>query len=51
MTRSLMHLLKVVKKLEEQDISIVLLRENIDTTTATGRCFLSMIWGHLPDGT
>lgn len=43
MTRSLMHLLKVVKELEDQDISIVSLRENIDTTTATGRCFISMI--------
>lgn len=43
MTRSLMHLLKVVKELEEQNISIVSLRENIDTTTATGRCFISMI--------
>ena len=43
MTRSLMHLLKVVKELEEQNISILSLRENIDTTTATGRCFISMI--------
>ena len=43
MTRSLMHLLKIVKEFEDQDISIISLRENIDTTTATGRCFLSMI--------
>ena len=43
MTRSLMHLLKVVKEFEDKDISIISLRENIDTTTATGRCFISMI--------
>lgn len=43
MTRSLLHLLEVVKELEGRGVSIVSLRENIDTTTATGRCFLSIM--------
>ncbi len=43
MSRSLMHLLQVVQQLEEKGVSIVSLREHIDTTTATGRCFLSMM--------
>jgi len=43
MTRSLMHLLQVVKELEEKGVNIISLRENIDTTTATGRFFISMI--------
>jgi len=43
MSRSLMHLLEVVKTCEHQDIEIVSLRENIDTSTATGRGFLAMM--------
>ena len=43
MSRSLMHLLEVVKELEEMGVSIISLREHIDTTTATGRCFLSIM--------
>lgn len=43
MSRSLMHLLEVVRELEEKGVSIISLREHIDTTTATGRCFLSIM--------
>jgi DNA invertase Pin-like site-specific DNA recombinase len=43
MSRSLMHLLEVVQTFEHQDIELVSLRENIDTSTATGRGFLAMM--------
>lgn len=43
MSRSLMHLLEIVKILEEKQVELVSLRENIDTATATGRCFLAMM--------
>lgn len=43
MSRSLMHLLEVVKDFEQQGMELVSLRENIDTTTATGRGFLAMM--------
>jgi DNA invertase Pin-like site-specific DNA recombinase len=43
MTRSLLHLLETAKILEQRQIHLLSLRENIDTTTATGRCFLSMM--------
>ena len=43
MTRSLLHLLETVKMLEERKIALVSLRENIDTGTVTGRCFLSVM--------
>ncbi|WP_152555591.1 recombinase family protein [Methylomarinum vadi] len=43
MTRSLMDLLTTAKVLEQRQINLVSLRENIDTTSATGRCFLSMM--------
>ncbi|MDD2736264.1 MAG: recombinase family protein [Desulfuromonadaceae bacterium] len=43
MTRSLMHLLSLVKKFERQGIEIVSLREHIDSSTATGRAFLSIL--------
>ncbi|MBD2782831.1 recombinase family protein [Xenorhabdus sp. 38] len=43
MTRSLMDLLQTCQALESRQISLVSLRENIDTTTATGRGFLSMM--------
>jgi DNA invertase Pin-like site-specific DNA recombinase len=43
MSRSLMHLLEVVQTFEHQGIELVSLRENIDTSTATGRGFLAMM--------
>ena len=43
MTRSLLHMLETSKTLEEKKIELVSLRENIDTTTVTGRCFLSVM--------
>ncbi len=43
MTRSLKHLLSVVEDLEKRKVSIISLRENIDTSTATGRCFVSIM--------
>jgi DNA invertase Pin-like site-specific DNA recombinase len=43
MTRSLLDLLATAKILEEHQVHLVSLRENIDTTSATGRCFLSMM--------
>jgi DNA invertase Pin-like site-specific DNA recombinase len=43
MSRSLMHLLQLVRELEEKQINIISLRESIDTTSATGRCFLSIM--------
>ena len=43
MTRSLMHLLEVVKEFEERGFHISSMRENIDTYTATGRAFLHII--------
>lgn len=43
MTRSLLDLLETTRMLDERLIHFASLRENIDTTTATGRCFLSMM--------
>ena len=43
MTRSLIHLLETAQLLEQKQVNLVSLRENIDTSTATGRCFLSMM--------
>jgi DNA invertase Pin-like site-specific DNA recombinase len=43
MTRSLMDFLEISKVLEEKKIELVSLRENIDTNTVTGRCFLSIM--------
>lgn len=43
MTRSLKHLLQVVGALEDKGVDIISLRENIDTSTATGRCFVSIM--------
>lgn len=43
MSRSLMHLLQTVKILEERGINLQSLRENIDTSTATGRAFISIM--------
>ena len=43
MTRSLTQLLHLVKYLEERHLNIQSLRENIDTTSATGRAFISIM--------
>jgi DNA invertase Pin-like site-specific DNA recombinase len=43
MTRSLLDLLETVRVLEQRKLNLLSLRENIDTTTAPGRCFLSMM--------
>lgn len=43
MTRSLLDLLETTKILHKRQINLVSLRENIDTSTATGRCFLLMM--------
>ncbi len=43
MTRSLLNLLETTKLLELRQVNLISLRENIDTSTATGRCFLSMM--------
>ena len=43
MTRSLLDLLETAKALQQRRIELVSLRESIDTTTATGRCFLSIM--------
>ena len=43
MTRSLKHLLQVVEDLDKKGVGIVSLREHIDTSTATGRCFISIM--------
>lgn len=42
-SRSLIHLLDVLQTFERQGIELVSLRENIDTSTATGRSFLAMV--------
>ena len=42
MTRSLLHLLDIVQVLETRQVELKSLRENIDTSTATGRGFLSL---------
>jgi DNA invertase Pin-like site-specific DNA recombinase len=43
MSRSLAHLLEVVRTFEAQGIELVSLREHMDTATATGRCFLAVM--------
>jgi DNA invertase Pin-like site-specific DNA recombinase len=43
MTRSLLDLLETAKLLHQRRIELVSLRERIDTATATGRYFLSMM--------
>jgi DNA invertase Pin-like site-specific DNA recombinase len=42
MTRSLVHLLEVVRDFEQHEIELISLQEHIDTSTATGRCFLAI---------
>lgn len=43
MSRSLSHLLDIIETLEELNVELKSLRENIDTSTATGRGFLSIM--------
>jgi predicted site-specific integrase-resolvase len=43
MSRSLVHLLDIVQALEERHVELKSLRERIDTATAAGRAFLSII--------
>ena len=43
LTRSLRDLLETSTLLDDRQIHLVSLRENSDTTSATGRCFLSMM--------
>lgn len=43
MTRSLLNLLETAKELEAKQVEFISLREQIDTHTATGRCFLSIM--------
>jgi DNA invertase Pin-like site-specific DNA recombinase len=43
MTRSLSHLLQLAQMLETKKINLASLRESIDTSTATGRAFLSIM--------
>lgn len=43
MSRSLPHLLDVVRLFEAQGVELVSLQEHIDTSTATGRCFLAIV--------
>jgi DNA invertase Pin-like site-specific DNA recombinase len=43
MTRSLLDLLETAKTLQQRRIELVSLRESIDTASATGRCFMSMM--------
>lgn len=43
MTRSWLGLLETAKVLQQRQVERVSQRERIDTTTATGRCFLTMM--------
>ena len=43
MSRSLSHLLGILENLKERQIDLKSLRENIDTSSATGRAFLSIM--------
>jgi DNA invertase Pin-like site-specific DNA recombinase len=43
MSRSLSHLLEIVDDLKKRQVDLKSLRENIDTSTATGRAFLSIM--------
>jgi DNA invertase Pin-like site-specific DNA recombinase len=43
MTRSLVHVLEVVRDFEQREIELISSREHIDTSTATGRCFLAIM--------
>lgn len=43
MTRSLKHLIQLVEDMDNKGVGIISLREHIDTSTATGRCFVSIM--------
>lgn len=43
MSRSLSHLLEIVDNLKRRHVDLKSLRENIDTSTVTGRAFLSIM--------
>lgn len=43
MSRSLSHLLEIVEELKNRRVDLRSLRENIDTSSATGRAFLSIM--------
>ncbi len=43
MSRSLAHLLEIVEDLKTKEVDFKSLRENIDTSSATGRAFLSIM--------
>jgi len=43
MSRSLSHLLEIVDDLKNRQVDLKSLRENIDTSTATGRAFLAIM--------
>ncbi|MBT0893750.1 recombinase family protein [Geobacter hydrogenophilus] len=50
MTRSLTHLLTLIEEFKKRQINLVALREDIDTTSATGRAFIGMMGCHQPNG-
>lgn len=43
MSRSLSHLLEIIKDLNAREVGLKSLRENIDTSSATGRAFISIM--------
>lgn len=43
MSRSLSHLLEIIDNLKQRQVQFKSLRDNIDTSTATGRAFLSIM--------
>ncbi len=43
MSRSLSHLLEIIKDLNIREVDLKSLRENIDTSSATGRAFISIM--------
>lgn len=43
MSRSLAHLLEIVREFDAHAIELMSLREHSDTSTATGRCFLAIM--------
>lgn len=43
LSRSTKHLLKVIDDLDAQGVAIVSIKENLDTTTATGRMMMTML--------
>lgn len=43
MTRGVVHLLQTISLLEEKGVQLISLRENLDTSTATGRAFIGLM--------